>query len=192
MTTDKNINFIKLWRKIEKDQQELDFRKSEWARDLRRECKSDDEFTRWCADQIGMVHAQAEELLRRAKLVTIVADAPTWNRLGGYEKLQPLISKDLPRKEQVAIVEAAKVSGYVDRPIMRVMQQRGHIAPPVAPRSTAHLPVIATPTAHEIQRLARFIDETYKNPPPDIRRIVSKYVADKAETAAAATTAVRA
>lgn len=177
MTTDKTMHFIKLWRKIQKDQEELDFRKAEWARDLRKEHKSDDAFIEWCRVELEMAHGTADELLRRAKLITVIPDAPTWNKLGGYEKLQPLVSKHLPRKEQVAIVEAAKVSGYVDRPITRVMQQRGHLPAPTPARSTAHLPVIATPTAHEIQRLAAFIDATIKNPPPDVRRIVSKYVA---------------
>lgn len=171
------MHFIKLWKKIEKDQQELDFRKSEWARDLLAWRKTEESFIRWCADEIGMQRIQAQEMLRRAKLVTVVADAPTWNKLGGYEKLQPLVSKELPRKEQIAIVEAAKVSGYVDRPIARVMQQRGHLPKPEPTKTTAHLPVIATPTAREIKLLAEFINETYKNPPPEVRRVVSKYLA---------------
>ena len=100
-----------------------------------------------------------------------------WRAALRREKLQPLVTHDLARKEQVAIVEAAKVSGYTDRPITRIMQQRGHIAAPAPARSTAALPVIATPTAREIRVLADYINETIKNPPPEVRRVVSKYTA---------------
>lgn len=185
MNIDRNIHFIKLWKKIEKDQQDIDFRKSEWSRDLRKNCANDAEFVAWCDVELGMARNTADELLRRARLISVVVDASTWNRLGGYEKLQPLLMMSLPRKEQIAIIEAAKIANY--RSILPIMKQRGH-APsprPPSPRSTERLPVVATPTAIDIKRLAEFIDETYKNPPADIRRIIKKYIASVAANAAA-------
>lgn len=181
MNAKQTMHFIKLWRKIEKAQQELDFRKSEWSRDVRKLSKSDADFIRWCDVELKMARNTAEEMLRRAKLVAVVSDAQTWNKLGGYDKMQPLVMHNLSRKEQIAIVEAAKVSGYAPKtgPITKIMQQLGHL-PKSAPTSHSFsLPVIATPTADEIRRLAEFIDETYKNPPDDIRRIISKYTISK-------------
>ena len=194
MTVDQDTRLLRALRSLEKQQREIDFGFAKWAKDLRAVCKSDSEFLTWCQERAGYPLHRAEAMLKRVAVIGLVSDEPSWDKLGGYEKIQPLVTHDLPRKEQIAIIEAAKASGYSPKagPITRIMQQRGHLPPPAPVRSTAHLPVIATPTAHEIERLARFIDETYKNPPPDIRRIVSKYTATartgdkvKADTATA-------
>lgn len=183
MSPKQTIRFIKLWRRLEKSHQELDFRKSEWSRDVRKLSKSDAEFIRWCDVELQLARNTAEELLRRAKLIAVVSDALTWKMLGGYEKMQALVLHGLSRKEQVAVVEAAKVSGYAAKtgPITKIMQQRGYLPIPAA-GSHSMFPVISVPIANEIRRLAEFIDATYKNPPEDVRRIIGKYMVTKCTT----------
>lgn len=140
------LRLIKAFRALEAEQKDLDFRRSQWAREVRALAPSDAKFVDWCGVELGLTQAQAKELLDRAATLAIVPDVKTWNEHGGFQKLRKLV--ELPKKEQVAVIEAAKVSGYA---VSTVIKQRGH-APTAAPVAT-----IAVGPAADAAALAEYI-----------------------------------
>lgn len=183
MTIDTRHKMIKVWRAIQKDQRDLDFRKSEFSRELRAHFPAgktgDNLFHKWCLDNLGLQRNQTQELLARGVAATIVPDADTWNLLGGYRNVAYV--RELPRKEQVAVIEAAKKSGYA---IRTIMARRGHSLPGYAPepvvRSTGKIEKPASKPQRrgvhaDISVLARFVADSGLKLPGDIRVIVDMY-----------------
>jgi hypothetical protein len=183
MTVDMRHKMIKVWRAIQKDQRDLDFRKSAFSKDLRAHFAAgktgDNLFHKWCLDNLGLQRNQTQELLARGVAATIVADADTWNLLNGYKSIAYV--RDLPRKEQIAVIEAAKKSGYS---IRTIMTKRGHSLPgyapePVVPSNKPIEKSTAKPQRRgvyaDIKELANFIARSSLKLPPDVRVIVDMY-----------------
>lgn len=183
MTIDARHRFIKVWRAIQKDQAELDFRKSAFSKELRAQFspgKSGDEtFHKWCMEYLGLQRNQTQELLARGVAVTIVNDPLTWNTLGGYKSIAYV--RELPRKEQVAVIDAAKKSGYS---IRTIMAKRGHTLPGYAPepakKSTDPITQSATKPQRrgvyaDITALSNFVAGLSVKMPADIKAIVDMY-----------------
>lgn len=202
MKNDKMIQFVKRWRDLERRQKDLDFERSVFARDLRAEFEpgrlGDDEFVNWCVVELGLTAAQARsEFLPRAQAAIAVPDVGTWNQLGGFRQTRHLVG--LTKKQQVDVVQAAKVSNKV---ITTVRRERGlNGAPPIskpAPRvwqpvatstspaviirRTANLSQVAPandrdPTQAEKDAIAlvQYIARTCKNIPRDIIKIMTRY-----------------
>lgn len=178
MNNDKMLQFVKRWRALEAAQRDLDFRISEWARDLRSEFVAgkagDDRFVSWCDQELGITKAQADGLLRRVSLLSVVPDAKTWNSFGGYEKLLPI--SDMPRKEQVATIEAAKASKLT---IATIVRQRSKPTPTATDSVDRPERVTASP-AEDAAALAEFIDQVCPNVPRSIKRLVDRYLQSRA------------
>jgi hypothetical protein len=183
MTIDARHKMIKIWRAIQKDQRELDFRKSEFSKDLRAHFAAgkagDEMFHRWCLDNLGLQRNQTQELLARGVAATIVSDADTWNLLNGYKSIAYV--RELPRKEQIAVIEAAKKSGYS---IRTIMAKRGHSLPGYAPdpvvKSDKSLEKSTTKPQRrgvyaDITVLANYMAAQSLKLPADVRVIVDMY-----------------
>ncbi len=132
ITTDQTTKLLKRWRKLEADQRDLDFRVSEFARDLRDVCGGELPAVAWCSTELGMTELQAKALLARGALVDVVPDAPTWNRLGGYQKIRVL--EQVPTKRaRVEFVEKAKSQNLQIASVIRkeraAEQQRTGVVP---------------------------------------------------------------
>ena len=178
MNNDKMLHFVKRWRALEAAQRDLDFKISEFARDVRSEFPAgkvgDDRFTAWLDVELGFTKAQADGLLRRVSLLSVVPDVKTWNHHGGYEKLLPI--SDLPRKEQVATLEAAKASKLT---IATIIRQRSK--PVAAPADSIERPEVRTASpAEDAAALAEFIDSTCPTIPRSIKRLVDRYLQSRA------------
>ena len=183
MTVDTRHKLIKIWRAIQKDQRDLDFRKSAFSKELRSHFApgktGDHMFHKWCLDNLGLQRNQTQELLARGAAVTVVPDADTWNVLGGYRQIAHV--RELPRKEQVAVIEAAKKSGYA---IRTIMAKRGHSLPGYAPEPVGRTSKQPEKPASKPQRrgvyadiaaLANFVADSKLKLPADIRVIVDMY-----------------
>jgi len=185
MSVDARHKLIKVWRQIQKDQRDLDFRKSEFSKELRAHFAAgkagDEMFHRWCLDNLGLQRNQTQELLARGIAATIVTDADAWNMLNGYKSIAYV--RELPRKEQIAVIEAAKKSGYS---IRTIMAKRGHTLPGYAPVPVKKSDNPITPSATKPQRrgvyaditaLANFVAGLSVKVPADIRVIADMYKA---------------
>ena len=183
MTVDMRHKMIKVWRAIQKDQRDLDFRKSAFSKDLRAHFAAgktgDNLFHKWCLDNLGLQRNQTQELLARGVAATIVPDADTWNLLNGYKSIAYV--RDLPRKEQIAVIEAAKKSGYS---IRTIMTKRGHSLPGYAPEPVvpSNKPIAKTTDKPQrrgvyadIKALANFVANSSLKLPTDVRVIVDMY-----------------
>jgi len=173
------MRLIKAWRALEAAQKDLDYKKSEWAREVRSLAPTDAKFIDWCSVELRLTQAQAKELLDRAATLAIVPDVKTWNTHGGFQKLRKLV--ELPKKEQVAVIEAAKVSGHA---ISTVLQQRGHV-----PTSAPVASVLVGPAA-DAAALAAFIRGVIENGASivvtrEIRALLRRYPAPAALKAVA-------
>jgi hypothetical protein len=175
-------SFIKRWRALEKQQADLDFARSLWAKELRacfnKGQAGDSKFLRWCQDFLGSdITFQAGELLKRATLVQTIDKPEDWNRLGGFREIRKVL--DLPtEKDRSAVLQAAsKPGGYRIATLVRNHQIAN--APPA--KKIAPLPVqdkVNAPARgmrRDIQDLAQYIAKNCKNLPPDIRVIVDMY-----------------
>ncbi len=177
--------FIKLWRAIERDQRELDFRKSTFSKDLRAKFSAgkagDNSFRKWCEDHLGLKFNQSEELLARGIAVTIIPDVGTWNEMGGYDAIGKM--RDLPKKEQIACVNAAKASNYT---LKTVLKQRGHgYTAPTTPITTRKPGKPARSAAEiDVEILAAYVARTCKNMPRHIEKLVSRYLVELRKAAA--------
>lgn len=186
MTNEKMLQFVKRWRDIEAQQKDLDFNRSKLARDIRGEFdkgdRGDDQFVNWCVAELGTTVWGAKELLTRAVAATVVPDERTWKMIGGYRAIRPL--QDLPKRHQVDVLEAAKVSG---RAPINIMRERGLImAPePVPAQPVKRDPIVVMrrdnkPTDEQSAHLdavvlAQFIARTSRSIPRDILAIINRY-----------------
>lgn len=184
MSIDMRHKFIKVWRAIQKDQAELDYRKSAFSKELRAQFSpgksGDEQFHKWCAEYLGLQRNQTQELLARGVAVSIVSDALTWNTLGGYKSIAYV--RELPRKEQAAVIETAKKTGYS---IRTIMAKRGHTLPGYTPEPVKRSSEPIAESASKTQRRGVYADITalanyvaglsLKTVPADIRVIVDMY-----------------
>lgn len=164
---DRLFQLAKRYRELAKARRDLDFKLCQWARDLRREFPNEEDFVRWCVDELGLTDGEVRfDLIPRSAAFDVAPDPATWSEIGGYKAARKLAR--LPRKEQVACIAAMKSTGYgVDK----IMRDRGHTATP------ALTPAPAPAPSDDAAKLARFIAETLHHIPNDIKRIVERYVA---------------
>lgn len=164
--TDRMFQLAKEYRDISRQRRDIDFRLCQWARKLRDEVPNDEEFVRWCVDELGLTDGEARhDLLTRALAFSVAPDKPTWTEIGGFRAARKLAT--LPRKEQVACIGAMRASGYgVDK----ILRDRGHAA-------TGQTRADAHSAADDAARLARFIAESVPEAPRAIKAIVERYAA---------------
>lgn len=124
---------VKRYAALVRAQKDLDFAVAQFSHDVRKLAGTDVAFVAWCCTNLGTTEHQARALLAKGALIEIVPDAPTWNRLGGSQRLQVLES--LPSKrERIQVVEEAKASGLQPQSVIR-NRERARIAqnPEAAP-----------------------------------------------------------
>lgn len=187
MTKDEEFELEKRWIELERRSKDLDFAKSQWARDARarfaRGAHGDTLFVEWCVARIGVTMFLArEELLTRAVAASVVPDEKTWKQIGGLKAIRPVHS--LPRNVQVTVLEAAKAQGKAP---INVMRERGLLPKPVVeapkavppPRPAPVVPLPALVSKDDARKdaefLAKFIIDNHKSIPLDVLRVVSRY-----------------
>lgn len=181
MTTDKLHTFVKRWNQLAKAQADLDYQKSVYAKDLRAEFGTDASCVKWCEAHLNLTEYQAKELLDRAAAVKVISDPKVWAQVGGsrgFENIRPMLK--YPKKEQVAIVEAAKVEALQIPSIIR----KRHPEPVqvTKPTSRGSSPIIARPVTtrkmSDADLLAKWIAENAASLPmtPELENVVRMYV----------------
>lgn len=168
MNNAKMIQFVKRWRALEKEQSSLDYRKGEWAKDVRNECGSDEKFIKWCETEIGLTELQSRKLIERIAVLRLVPDEATHTRLGGHKKIAPVLS--LPtQRERVSVIEAAKAEC---KAIVTVVNERRRVALGI-PEPERRSPLT------DATRLAAFILARIEPSkiPPDLNEVIRRYVA---------------
>lgn len=180
ISKDKSFKFVQLFREIFKEEKDTDFKKSQACADLRKEFSAgktgDEQFVRWFAIEFGLTAGQGAELLKRAVTFVAIKDETTWKKLGGYVAIRPL--QDLPKKDQVSVIEVAKSTS---KPVRTIMRERnlGQYKP-----ENTNKPEPAKPIKpHEVRAissdakiLAEFIRDNVDDLPKNIARIVERYV----------------
>lgn len=167
MKTERLIELAKQWHQLENEQRQIDYRKSVWCREARAEFSTDRQFLQWCEIELGKTRAESEKLLAQADAAKIVTDASTWKKLGGSKQIEKLVV--LPRKEQVACIEAAKVSG---QKLMVVIRERH---PTMAPAPT---PGRIRRDFKDAEVLAQWIVDNHRGKlPAEVDVIVRMYIA---------------
>jgi hypothetical protein len=161
----KLLEFIKRWKELELRQKELDYERSRWCADLRAEFPvgkaGDRAFCEWLSLELGIPAERQEECLSRAAAFAIVPDKQEWESLGQFTQIRKLIPLD--RRERVAVIGAAKSTGYR---IGTVVRQRES-------KDTTHHP------PPDIVLLAEGI-EAWGDAPDELRQIARKYIRAKA------------
>lgn len=165
MKPSRMLELLKQWKSIQSRRKELDYDESRWCAELRSEFPSgqvgDRAFTKWLATEIDLPAERSAECLNRAAAFAIVGDQSEWNDLGGYVQIGKLVPLD--KRERVAVIGAAKASGYR---ISTVIRQRES-------KSVMHH---ATP---DIVVMAEFI-ESLPDAPDELRNMARKYIRAKA------------
>jgi hypothetical protein len=187
MDIDKSFAFEKRWAELEKLRKDYDFHKAEWCRDVRSEYPrgegGDRQFCDWCVNKIGITESGARDLLVQAVAASVVTDEKTWKMVGGFRAIKCM--KDLPRKQAVEVLEAAKTQA---RAPVNIMRERGMLRTPV-PRQSPISPISPikpapvavykrepTPDAYlDAVALAQYIAKYSKGIPRDILAIVNRY-----------------
>lgn len=165
MTQAKLLDFIKQWKALERRRDELDFDLCEWCARLRGEFvdgeEGDRKFMDWLSLELGIAVERREECLVRSKAHAIVADAEQWRSLGGFVQIRRLIPLD--KRERVAVIGAAKTTGYRISTVIRQRESKDvtHRKPP------------------DIVLLAEFI-ESLDDAPDELKEIARKYIRAKA------------
>jgi hypothetical protein len=109
MNSEVLIALVKLFRKLEADQKDLDFRRAQWARDARTHFPDDKRFILWCQADLGITYAAAQDLCLSARAAVIVPDAKMWNKVGGARSIKAVL--DLPKREQIDTIQSAVARG---------------------------------------------------------------------------------
>lgn len=171
MNSSIEFQLIKRFRQLAKDREDLDFRFAQWCKDARAAEATDAAFIKWCQLKLELTDYKAHEMLQLAGVAALASDAHTFETLGGPTgaKLIPVLA--LPKREQVAVVQAAKLEV---RSIRSVMQARGHITP-ITP---AAIPAQEKKRISDVALLAKYIAEHLPNArlPSDVQTIVLMYV----------------
>lgn len=134
MNKTKIHKFREEWKKLKGERDDLNYRMAHWASNLRAEYPDGDVgdkgFHDWLIAEFGVPAKEREALLDMVRAIGIVPDQPTWNALGGSDKIRPIVR--MPRKEQVAILSAAKVEGKKVRDVI-IARDRAQAARSIAP-----------------------------------------------------------
>lgn len=168
--TERLIELLKRYRRIERDRKNLDFQTAEWARDLRAAVDSDAAFLSWCQIQLGLNEPQAGSLLAKAVAVRVVPDAETWTQLGGWDRQISRLSRLPTRRAQIEAVEEAKTSGLLLATVIARRTPKPDIAPMKTPTSREDAGALAKFLVRHVPRekwspyiaaiLARYADVT--------------------------------
>lgn len=171
MHRDETFAFIKRWNDLERAGRELDFARSEWARDLRSKWgngeRGDEEFVKWCEVEIGLAITGAHELLDRALAAKIVPDRKTWDRVGGFQQVRQLVP--LAPSDRVSVLEAAKST---HRNVRSVLKERGLVE-----RQERANPF------RDAQTLAEYIVSLGIDVPRNVSSVINRYAAGKKRAA---------
>jgi hypothetical protein len=130
--------FIKEWRQLSADRKSLAYREARWAHNLRSECPDGDSgdraFYLWLEIEIGMPPKEREAMLDKARAFKVVPDQATWDAQGSGQIRQIV---RMPRTEQIAILDAAKVEGKKIGDVIRARDRARSVREitPVRPRA---------------------------------------------------------
>lgn len=187
MNSGKLVRFIERWRELERQTKDLDFQRSVFARDLRKEFAAgsagDDQFTKWCETELGLNAAAACELLTRARAVEVCADEKTYARVGGFKAVRHVIA--LPKRAQVEVIEAAKSQHKNVLTVVREREKAKNQNTPAASKvASSTAPTLRYSSFADAKALAEFIHEHCEDMPASIRTIVGRYVDAKGKKAA--------
>lgn len=164
MKQSKMLEFIRQWKGLERRQKDLDFERSRWCAELRAEFLSGDAgdkaFVKWLEVELGLPTERQEELLDRAAAFAVVPDPQQWRELGGFVQTKKLVPLD--KKEQVAVIGAAKATGYRISTIVRQRESRPTVS---------HVP--------DVVLLAEFVEQL-PDAPEDLRTLARKYIRARA------------
>ena len=114
MLFQKENDLKKTWRDLEKTRVDLDFETTTWAKNARGEFPDGDagdlKFSQWCIRALDPVPPgqQIQQLIVRARAADICKDEKTYAGVGGFKSIKHLIG--LPKREQLAVLSAAKLS----------------------------------------------------------------------------------
>ncbi len=168
MHNDKMIQFVKRWRDLDKRQADIDHERSTLCREIRSQFDSgptgDDKFLDWCALELGLPLGPAQDALSRAAASKVVPDSATWKKLGGFRQIRHVAAIS-DKRQQVAVLEAAKASGKAISTIIR--ERSGDSPERINPRADAEA------LAAYVEGLAAAI--TALNVPKHITAIVERY-----------------
>jgi hypothetical protein len=161
----KLLEFVKQWKSIERRRKDLDYDECRWCADVRAEFPTgtagDKRFREWLSLEIGISVERQDECVTRAASFSIVPDPQQWHELGGYLQIRKLVPLD--KAERVAVIGAAKASGYRITTIVRQRESKEVIRRDVP----------------DIVLLAEFI-ESLDRVPEELRDLARKYVRAKA------------
>lgn len=168
MTPDKIHTYRQRWRDMERRQRDLDYTRSQWAKDLRSEFPAntdgDNQFIKWCAQQINLGVAGARELLERAEAIQLVPEETAWTEYGGFPEIRRVLP--LPKAHRVRVLAAAKTP---DQTIRRMV--RG-LAPAISATKQS-----TTPSAKDdATRLAAYLVARKVPLTKSIQEIVDRYI----------------
>lgn len=163
MTSEKSFSFIKRWRVLEEQRKDLNYQRCVLAREIRAEFaegeSGDLAFASWCDVELGVRGLGATEMLVRAQSMELLKDRKTFERVGGYTRgIRHLLM--LPRRERVAVIEAAKTQ---QKAIATVLRERGH-GP--APR---------TSSVRDLKLVAEYLAKSGRRLPPEISVVVDRW-----------------
>lgn len=189
MHKDLTFKLVQRFNAILQLEKDLDFKKSEWARDLLAACKTESAFVQWFEMHLSLGLVRAKEFLARAAAASIVTDADTWNRLGGFGQITRL--EPLTAKQRVQVINTAKARFVQVRTAMSDLNlvPKGVVPTPTKP-STPPSRANATPTpnrgaARDATVLAQYIaDFVGIELPRDIQALLDIYVPRRAKRAA--------
>jgi hypothetical protein len=120
---------------------DVDYKRSAICHELRGKftpgVNGDRAFCKWFVDELGYGDARCQEMLRRAQAFKLVPDVDTWNKHKGFDKIGKLL--DLDKREQVACMQDAAVSGKLLESVVRERAAK-KIDPP-APSSGNATPI---------------------------------------------------
>lgn len=187
----KLFDLVKRWRELDRQQKDLDFKKSVWSREARAAFPDgdigDSQFANWLATDLGFTHKDVTEHQLRAVAAKIVPDQKTYKDVGGYRQIKKL--EPLNARQRVTVLEAAKATEHT---IERVIRDRGlaHKTEPktplvkVAPAATPYKPR-APQVDHYAAAciLARYLGRHGGKLPREIRELVDRYSAQLREVA---------
>lgn len=158
--------FVKRWQVIQRKTKELDWKKTQFAKDLRAQFETDKQLIKWCEDELGMAGGVAQELILRAFAAPIVKDAATWQAVGGFTSVRQVFG--LTKQLQARVVQSAVLQS---KSIRSVMREQGLIAEPSYQKTDAEI-------------LAEFlVDLGVAKIPKSIQAIINKYVVAKLKAA---------
>lgn len=168
MKPDKTIEFVKRWQQIQRKTKELDWEKTQFARDLRAQFDTDKQLIHWCSIELGLAEGIARELLVRAVASQVVRDEATWKSVGGFTSVRQVA--ELPKKQQIHVIQSAASQ---NKSVRSVMREQGLIPEPVYRKTDAEI-------------LASFVaglPGTVKIP-PEVRVVLNKYIVAQSRAAA--------